>query len=106
MKKRVSVAPTYNRSETGDRFSVETRVNDRLVSVTFMPDPFMHHRVTFGWRDLFRGLLRGLEVTVVVSGDPDIVEDVSELDADYLGQPGSSRRQEWDARVDAALRRV
>lgn len=101
---RPSIPPTYDHRETGDRFTVETRVEDRRVSLTPMPDPFMHHTVTIGWRDLLRGLLRRrLRVSVVVSGDHDIVEDVLELNADYTGEMGSERRAEWNAELQNAL---
>lgn len=101
---RQSIAPTYDHRETGDRFSVETRVNDRRVSVVSCRDPFVFHRVTVGWRDLLRGLLRRrLEVVVLVGGDRDIVEDVMELDDDYAGAHGSSRRAEFKASLNRAL---
>lgn len=103
---RASIAPTYDSRETGPRFSVTSRVDGRTISVTSMPDPFMTHRVTVGWRDLLRGLLRRrrLEVVVMVDAPPDLVEDVLELDENYTGQPGSARRAEWDAQVGRALR--
>jgi hypothetical protein len=105
--RRESIQPTYDHRETGDRFTVETRVDDRRVSLVPMRDPFMHHRVTVCWRDLLRGLLRlRLVVTVIVGGDPEIVEDVCELDDDYAGKFGSTRREEWRAKVEGALRRV
>ena len=100
MSKRQSIKPTYDHRETGDRYSVETRVNGRRVGVTPTRDPFVFHRVTIGWRDRLR---RRLVVEVLVSGDPEIVDDVMELDADCLTSD-STRRDEWNATVQKALR--
>jgi len=105
--KRQSIQPTYDHRETGDRYTIETRVDDRPVSLTGMPDPFATHRVTLGWHDLLRGLLRRrLVVTVIVSGDSEIIEDVCELNADYAGRYDSTRRAEWREQIEGALRRV
>jgi hypothetical protein len=101
---RESIAPTYDHAETGDRYSVETRVEGRRISFTPMVDPFVTQRVVIGWLDLLRGLWRRrLEVEVLVNGDQEIVEDVMELNADYLGKQGSTRRQEWNAAVERGL---
>lgn len=103
-EKRQSVQPTYDHRETGDRFTVETRIDDRRIALVGTPDPFIHTTVTVGWRDLLRGLLhRRLRVSVVVGGDPEIIEDVIELDDNYTGRPGSTRRREWDAQLNRAL---
>lgn len=68
---RESIAPTYDHRETGDRFTVETRINDHRLNVTPIRDPFIHHRVVIGWRDLFSFIAsRGRSVTVVLGGDP------------------------------------
>lgn len=104
--RRQSIQPTYDHRETGDRFTVETRINGRrLNEVVPTRDPFIHHRVVIGWRDLLRFVTRGREVVVIVGGDPEIVDDVIELDADALTL-NSTRRDEWDATVEGALRRV
>ena len=104
--KRQSIEPTYDHQATGDRYNVDTRVGDRHVSHVPCRDPFVHHRVVVGWRDLLRGLLRGrLEVTVVVGGDSSVVEDVLELDADYLGT-NCTRRDQFNAKLHQALERV
>ena len=100
---RQSIQPTYDHRETGDRFTVETRVDGRRISETPTRDPFVNQRVTLGWRDLLRGLLRRrLVVEVVVGGDPQIVDDVMELDADCLTD-NSTRRREWNAHVERSL---
>jgi hypothetical protein len=101
--KRQSIAPTYDHRETGDRFTVETRLNGRQVSVTPTRNPFIYHRLTVGRRDLLRSLLQGQAVVeVLVSGDAAIVDDVMELDADCLTM-NSTRRDEWNVQVNDAL---
>lgn len=101
---RGSIEPTYDHRETGDRFTVESRVHGRRISLTPIQDPFVCQRVVIGWKDLLRGLVRRrLEVETLVSGDREIVEDVFELDNDYKGQHGSTRRQEWEAALERAL---
>lgn len=101
---RKSISPTYDHRKTGDRFLVDTAVGGRALPTVEMPDPFMHHRVTVGLRDLLRGLLRRrLEVIVTVSADPEMVEDVLELNADYLGLMKSTRREEWNAHLQRSL---
>ncbi len=104
MTGRDSIQPTYDMRKTGCRFSVGTAVAGRALPTVEMPDPFMYHRVTVGWRDLLRGLFRRhLEVIVTVTADPDMVEDVLELNADYLGITRSTRRQEWNAHLECSL---
>lgn len=109
---RQSIEPTYDRQKTGDRFTVETRIgnrllhhDNRLVTHERVSDPFINTSVHVGWRDCLYGLLRReLVVNVVVSGDRDIVEDVMELDSDYLGITACTRRKAWDDHLDQALR--
>jgi hypothetical protein len=98
MSKRISIQPTYDSRKTGPRYHVTTRIGDRTIAFEKpLPDPFVNHRVTIGWPDLMRGLLRRrLEVTVIVGGDRDIVDDVLELDSDWLGGD-STRRDEFTA---------
>lgn len=104
MTNRASIQPTYDRQQTGDRFMLESRLAGRRIAQQAMPDPFVTHRVVIGWRDLLRGLVhRRLEVEVIVGGDPGIVEDVCELDSDYLGARHSSRRREWDEQLERSL---
>ncbi len=101
--KRQSIQPTYDHRKTGDRFTVETRIDDRLISVTSTRDPFVCQRVTVGWRDLLAGLFRRrLVVEVLVGGDPEIVDDVMELDADCLTFK-STRRDEWNDHIQRSL---
>lgn len=100
--RRRSIQPTYDHRETGDRFTVETRINGRKLNEVATRDPFVHHRIVIGWRDLLRFICGGREVTVVVGGDPQIVDDVMELDADCLTF-NSTRRDDWNAHVERGL---
>lgn len=101
---RQSIASTYDQVKTGDRFTLDTYVGDRRVSHERIPDPFVNTRITVGWRDLLRGLLRRrLVVNVVVGGDGEVVEDVLELNSDYLGGSHSTRRKEWNDHLDQRL---
>lgn len=47
---------------------------------------------------------RSLSVTVTVSGDRDIQEDVLELNDDYLGW-NCTRRDEWNSGLHKAVKR-
>lgn len=93
MTERISIAPTYDHRQTGDRFTLKSYECDRKHDDLTMPDPFVNHTVHVrGWRNALRVLLRRYKYVVVVGGDPEIVEDVLELNDDYKGQPGSTRR--------------
>jgi len=94
--KRQSITPTYDSRTTGPRYHVTTRINDRTIGFeTPISDPFVRQTVHVGTRDLLRSLFRWrLEVVVIVGGDRDVVEDVLELDAEWLGGD-STRRDEF-----------
>ena len=96
MSKRQSITPTYDSRQTGPRYHVTTRVDDRTVTFQRrITDPFVSTTVTVGWRDLLRGLLRRrITVTVVVGGDREVVDDVLELDAEWIGAD-RTRRDEF-----------
>jgi hypothetical protein len=102
---RQSIAPTYDSGGNPGAYTVESRVGGRRIDQTPMSDPFVSQRVTVGWRDLLHGLRhRRLEVEIIVSAaDLERIEDVLELDGNYLGRQGSSRRAEWDARLERGL---
>jgi len=105
--KRTSIQATYDSRETGPRYHVTTRIDDRTLAFQQpADDPFVCQTVTLGWRDLLRGLMcRHLAVTVIIGGDHDITEDVSELDDNYLGA-NCTRRDAWDSHVSESLGRV
>lgn len=102
---RKSITPTYDHRKTGDRYTVTSKVNGRPIAWQEpIPDPFVRHTVHVSWKDLLRSLIRrrGLAVEVTVGGDPGIVEDVLELDANYLG-PNCTRRQEFNTELLIAM---
>jgi len=103
---RNSIRPTYDSRETGPRYHVTTRIGDRTIEFQKrVDDPFVSHRVTIGWPDLLRGLLRRrLAVTVMVGGDPDVINDVLELDDNQL-VPGSTRQAAFRSHVNEAIGR-
>lgn len=102
--KRQSISPTYDSRETGPRYHVTTRIGNETIQFEHrIPDPFVRHTVTVARRDLWRGLLRGrLDITVLIGADPDVMEDVLELDANQLGQ-NCTRRDEFNAGVNEAI---
>lgn len=102
---RQSIQPTYDSRETGPRFHVTYRVGTKTIEFQRpIEDPFVRGTVVVGWRDLLRGLLRRhLEVTMIVGGDRDIVDDVMELDGNTLVPSRSTRRDTWDSDVNERL---
>ena len=104
---RNSIRATYDSRETGPRYHVTTQVGDRTVGFRVrVPDPFVRHVVTVGWPDLLRGLLRRrLRVTVIVGGDPDVMNDVLELDSNQL-VPDSTRQAAFRAHIGEAIGRL
>ena len=102
---RVSISPTYDARQTGERFTVEVRERGRCLSREPTLDPFINTTIEpRGWRVALAILLRRYSVSVHVSGDPEIIEDVCELNADYLGRR-STRRAEWDEQLQSGLER-
>jgi hypothetical protein len=103
--KRQSIEATYDSRDTGELFHVTTQVGDRTIEFQRrVPDPFVRTTVTVGFWDALRALLgrRAVEVTVIVGGDREAVNDVLELDYNTL-IPGSTRRDEWDRHVRDVL---
>jgi hypothetical protein len=98
---RQSIRPTYDSRETGPRFHVTYRIGTRTI--TFQQpteDPFVRGTIALGWRDLLRGLVRGrLEVSMIVGGDRDIVDDVMELDENTLVPGRSTRRDAFNSHL-------
>ncbi len=98
--RRESVRPTYDSRETGPSTFVAGRTLDWRKPID---DPFISTRITIGWPDLLRALLRRrLVVTVHVGGERDAIDDVLELDANQL-VPGRSRRDEFNDQITRAL---
>lgn len=105
---RHSLTPTFDSRKTGEGYRIDTRVNKRLVSSTPLSDPFVSHRVTIGWVDVLRSLLRRKIVVDIqlTTLDSELVEDVCELDANYAGRHDSTRRKEWREEIEKALQAV
>lgn len=102
---RLSIQPTYDHRKTGDRYSVSSWVGDICVAKRVpIRDPFVRHTVNVHWWDALKCILfKGrVSVRVSVDGDKDIVDDVMELDSDYLLH-GSTRRAEFNASIQEAL---
>lgn len=104
---RTPLTPTYDATETGPRYWLTSRINEQTITFQQpLDDPFVSHQITIGWPELLRGLLRRqLKIWVQVGGDRDIVEDVLELNSDYLGLPNSPRRQAFNRDLHAAMGR-
>jgi hypothetical protein len=104
--KRQSIAPTYDSRETGPGYHVTTWFNGHVIEwEKRLDDPFVHHTATIGWPDLLRSLLRRRAVVAVSIGAGwDLMEDVLELNADYLGQD-CTRRDEFNAGFHEAIGR-
>ena len=102
-----SIQPTYDSRETGPRYHVTSRIDSRPVAFQEpINDPFVRHTVHLGWRDLLRGLVRRrLTVTVLVSGDQEVMDDVMELDANAL-VPGRERHAEFRRDLSRAMVRA
>jgi hypothetical protein len=102
---RQSIRATYDSRETGPRYHVTTRINDHTIGFQQrIDDPFVRQTVRIDWRDALRALFtdRRLVVEVIVGGDPDVVNDVLELDSNTL-IAGSTRRAAWDSKVHSML---
>ena len=109
MKDRKSIQPTYDSRETGPRYNITTRVNGHVTSFRErIEDPFVRQLVRVGWRHVLIAALacRRPVVEVIIDGDPEVIEDVLELDANYLGSMGSSRRREFKSDLNRALGEV
>lgn len=103
-RQRASIQPTYDSRETGPRYHLSTFVNGRTLDWEKpLDDPFVTTVVTVGWPDLLRALLRRrLTVRFQVNADRDLIEDVLELDANYLGI-NCTRRAEFNGQIQRAL---
>lgn len=104
---RQSIQPTYDSTQTGPRYWVSSFAFGRTVQFRHpIEDPFINTTIHLGWWDLLKHLLRGrgeVQVNVQVSGDSDIIDDVLELDSEYIGAHRGTRRAEW---VNGALGRM
>ena len=102
---RLSIEPTYDHRKTGHRFFVSSRVADYVTADRIpIQDPFVRHSVKIHWWDAIKCLLNfgRIEVTFYIDGDREIIEDVMELDGNYIGQ-NSTRRAEFTNGIEKAL---
>lgn len=97
--------PTYDSRQTGPRFHVTTRLGKRTLGFHHpIADPFVRQVVHIAWWDRLKSLLRrDFTVEVVVSGDPQIIDDVLDLDANNLCSSGSARRRDFHRQIHATL---
>jgi|GEM_PF-3341376 len=102
---RQSIAPTYDSRQTGDAYTVEVREDDKRIDKHAVADPFVNTTIHVrGWRNALAVLLHRYCCSVHVGAvDPARYEDIAELNDDYKGQPGSTRRAEWDAQLQRGL---
>lgn len=101
---RRSIEPTYDSRETGERYNITVWVNDHAELFQRPIDcPFVRQSVTIGWWYALKSLLTftPIKVEMCMSGDKEIIEDVLELDANYLGD--GTRRQEFNGQIQKAL---
>jgi hypothetical protein len=103
---RDSIKATYDSRDTSNRFHVTSRIGDRTIDFQRpAPDPFVRVTVSVGVWDCLRSLLRlrPVAVTVIVGADPEVANDVLELDYNVL-VAGSTRRAEWNQHLSDVLR--
>lgn len=107
MTERKTITPTYDGAKTGPRYHVTSSINGHTVTWQYpIEDPFVRHTVYIAWRDRLKSLfMRRFAVQVMVGGDRDIIEDVLELNSDYLGGMTSDRRKAFNRQVNDALAR-
>lgn len=101
MKMRISIKSTYDSQKEGLQYSISTSVNGKSINDSKdIPDPFVNHTVKLSFRDTFKGLLRGgVVVGVFINGKNNrIVEDVLELDDQYLGN-NATRREDFNKEI-------
>jgi hypothetical protein len=99
------VTATYDSRETPEPYTIEVRVDGKLIEERGMDDPFVTSTTRIGTKDIAAAFADGKEIEVVVRvGAPHwLSEDVTELDANYRGEAGSRRRAASDARMQLAL---
>jgi hypothetical protein len=106
--KRNSIRATYDSRETGPRYHVTVRVNGQTIAFRKpVGDPFVRQTVTTTWPGLLRSLLRfrPLVTEIIIGGDSDVIEDVMELDGNYLGS-NCTRRDAFHSHINEAIARM
>lgn len=101
---RQSIQPTYDSRDIGDAYTVEVREGDRRLSVQTTADPFVNTTVNVrGCRNALAVLRGRYRCSVHVDAAHDRIEDIFELNDDYKGERGSSRREDWDRDFNGIL---
>ena len=99
--KRQSIKSTYDSQKDGFQYMVSTSINDKPLDSRDIADPFVMQTVHVSLWDTLKGLFRG-GVKVVVNINPKnnrIVEDVMELDDQYLGLGANTRREDFNSQI-------
>lgn len=106
-KVRQSIQPTYDSRETGPRYHVTYKLDGRVISwEQRIDDPFVRAVLNVNWLDRLKSLLhRNMAVEVLVGADPEVIEDVMELDENYLAPGPSTRREEFTSNLGKAFTR-
>lgn len=101
MKKRISIKSTYDSVKDGSQYSIRTSVNGRSIGGRDLVDPFVTHTIKVSLIDTIKGLFRGgVKVVVSIDGKNNrIVEDVMELDDQYLGLGDNTRREDFNKQI-------
>lgn len=105
---RQSIEPTYDSRVTGPRYHVTYKLNGRVITwQERLDDPFVRAVLRVSWLDRFKSLLRrDMEVEVLVDADPEVIEDVMELDSNYLASIPNTRREEHRREMHKAMLRM
>ena len=102
---RPSVRATYDSRETGPRYWVTTEIDGRTASFREpLDNPFVRITVTVTWWARLTGLFRRrMTVTCTVGGDPQVMNDVLELDDNTLIH-GRTRQAAFRQSINERLR--
>jgi hypothetical protein len=103
-----SIRATYSSTHEPNPYHVGVRLDDETILFQKpIADPFVRQEVIISPRRLLRSLLRWkpLTVTVLVGGDKERIDDVLELDDQWL-VPGRTRRAAFHQHINERLREL
>lgn len=105
---RQSIEPTYDSRETGPRYHVTYKLDGHVITwQQRLDDPFVRAALHISWLDRLKSLLRrDMEVEVLLGADPEVIEDVMELDSNYLASIPNTRREEHRRDIHKAMLRM
>ncbi len=106
-KMRQSIQSTYDSRQTGPRYHVTYKLDGRVItSRERLDDPFVRAVLHVSWLDRLKSLLRrDMVVEVLVGADSEMVDDVLELDDNYLAPGLSTRREEFNRSLGRSMNR-